>query len=249
MEKKELQKASTELSSRYLGKELVDRLSEPTPEDIIDERPVRGGGMVKYVAGSHFVRKLNECFGYLWSYEVPQTFELNGQIVARGRLTVHIPVPKKTTIRKYIEDGKEVEEKTIEYEMHNIVKEQFGSSEIKRYATDVRGKKGEVTHRAGDVIDLGDDYKGAGTDAMKKCATQLGVFLDVYEAREKVEEGVVTKEQLDVFYWRAEEAGMTREEAEKWGEEQIGKPMKEWDPLDAMGLIPKLIDLKEKKEG
>jgi hypothetical protein len=237
-----------ELSSRYLGEDLVSLLTAPTPEEIIDKRPVRGGGTVKYVAGPHFIEKLNECFGYLWSYEVPQQFELNGQIVARGKLTVHVPVPRKTVIKKYIEGGREIEEKSIEYDILGVVKEQFGSSEIKKYSSETRDKKGNLVHKAGDVIDLGDDYKGAGTDAMKKCATQFGVFLDVYKGREREEEGIATKAQLDIFYWRAKEAGMDEEEAVKWGEEKVGKPMKEWEPLDAMGLIPSLIDLKKEKE-
>ena len=236
-----------ELRDRYLGRNLAEALTAPTPKDIIDERPARGGSMVKYVAGPHFIERLNECFGFLWSYDVPHAFELNGQIVNKGQLTVHVPVPKKKTIRRYVEDGKTIEEESVEYERWDIVKTQWGSSEVKRYSKNVTGKGSVVIHKAGDVIDLGDDYKGAATDAMKKCATQFGIFLDVYASRAAEEEGIVTKAQLDVFYWRAEEAGMNKEEAEKWGEEQLGKPVKEWDPLDAMGLIPALIDLKEKK--
>jgi len=248
---KEVEKSNLALRDKYLGKELAEELTASTPEEIIDERPIRGGGMVKYVAGPHFIRKLNDCFGFLWSYEVPESFELNGQIVSRGKLTIYVPIPKKKVVRRYIENGKEIEEESTEIEMLNIVKEQFGSSEIKRYSREIRDKKtGAVTKKPGDVIDLGDDYKGAGTDAMKKCATELGIFLDVYESRAGEEEGVVTKKQLEVFYWRASEAGMNEEQANKWGEEQIGKPISEWNPLDAMQLIPKLIDLAErKKEG
>lgn len=247
-EQKDQSKALQSLSTRYLGVELVEALNAPTPKDLIKPRPIRGGGTVSYVEGSNFIRKLNECFGYLWSYEVPEAHELNGQIFGRGRLTVHIPVPKKKTIKRYVEDGRTVEEESVEYEKWNIVKEQFGSSEVKRYSSDGKDKKGNLTHRAGDPIDLGDDYKGMGTDAMKKAATQFGVFLDVYESRAE-EEGVATSAQLDVFYWRAKEAGMEKEEAEKWGVEQVGKPIKEWEPLDAMGLIPPLIDLAEEKKG
>ena len=237
-----------ELRDKYLGRDLAEMLTAPTPKDIIEERPARGGTMVKYVAGPNFITRLNDCFGFLWSYDVPHAFELNGQIVNKGQLTVHVPVPKKKTIKKYVEDGKIIEEESVEYERWDVIKTQWGSSEIKRYAKDVSGKGGKVIHKAGDVIDLGDDYKGAATDAMKKCATQFGIFLDVYAARGAEEEGVVTKAQIDVFYWRAEEAGMNKEEAEKWGEEQLGRPIREWDPLDAMGLIPVLIDKKKEKE-
>lgn len=236
------EKALDKLKSRYLGEDLVEALTSTTPDDIIQTRPIRGGGSVAYVPGSHFIRKLNECFGFLWSYEVPESREENGQIVGKGRLTVHVPVPKRRIIKRYVEDGKQVEEEVVDYDILGVVKEQFGSSELKRYSS-ASGSK----HKAGDVIDLGDDYKGMGTDAMKKCATQLGIFLDVYESRAAKEEGGVSGAQLDTFYWRAEKAGMDKEAANKWGEDRIGKPITSWNPLDAMRLIPELIDLAKEK--
>lgn len=243
-ENKALEERKANLRNRYLGEDLVQVLTEPTPEDIIQPRPIRGGGVVKYVPGPHFIRKLNNCFGFLWSYEVPSSFELNGQIVGKGRLTVNVPHVKKKTIKRYVEDGRNVEEEVLEFEMLSIVKEQFGSSEIKKYA------KTDQKHKAGDVIDLGDDYKGMGTDAMKKCATEFGIFLDVYESRASEEEGGITKQQLDVFYMRAQEAGMDKDQADKWGEQEVGKPIGQWDALDCMGLVPTLMDLAEvnKKE-
>lgn len=231
-----------ELRTQYLGSDLVELLTAETPKEIIDERPARGGTMVKYVAGHHFIRKLNDCFGFFWNYEVPHSFELNGQIVAKGELSVTIP---GRTITRKLAGGLE---ESIKFDAYTIKKTQFGSSEIKRYSKDVQGKGGKVLHKAGDIIDLGDDYKGAATDAMKKCSTLFGIFLDVYAARGAEEEGVVTGKQLEVFYWRAEKAGMTKEQADKWGEEQLEKPIKDWDPLDAMGLIPKLMDMAEAKE-
>ena len=86
-----------------------------------------------------------------------------------------------------------------------------------------------------------------GTDAFKKCATELGVFLDVYESRAAGEEGV-TSQQLNVFYMRAEQVGMDKEKAEKWGEEEIGKPMGKWTDMEIMELIPKLLDMAKEKE-
>ena len=257
-----MEEKALELKSRYLGRDLVEELTAPTSEDLILTRPIRGGGTVAYVPGPNFIRKLNECFGFLWSYEVPVSHEKNGQIVGKGRLTVHVPVPRRKVIKRYIEDGRQVEEESVEYEILGVVKEQFGSSEIKKYskteyAKDREGRQIKDTdgqpvfkHKAGDVIDLGDDYKGMGTDAMKKCATQLGIFLDVYEKRAGEEEGGgVSKGQLETFLWRAEQAGLNKEQAEKWGEEQVGKPISHWAPLDAMRLIPALIDMaKEKKE-
>ena len=237
---KALEKSVRELETKYLGEDLVNELTAPTPQNIIATRPIRGGGQVSYVPGPHFIRKLNRCFGFLWSYEVPQAFELDGQIVGRGRLTVNVPYLKKRIIRRFKEDSRDVEEESLEYEMLSIVKEQFGSSEIKKYGKDTG------THKAGQVIDLGDDYKGMGTDAFKKCATELGVFLDVYESRGGGEG--VSQQQFNAFYMRAEAAGMDKEQADKWGQEQIGKPKEQWSEMEIMELIPLLLDMEEKKE-
>ena len=172
----------------------------------------------------------------------PHQFEDNGQIVAKGRWSLQIP---GRTITKKYPDGSE---ETVRFEGFQIVKEQFGSSEIKRYSKEVKNKQGIILHKAGDVIDLGDDYKGAGTDAFKKCCTELGMFLDVYSRRSAEEEGGVSKEQYKVFYWRAEQAGLdTEEKAEKWASEQLDKPFKDADQLEVMGLIPALIDLAKAK--
>jgi len=255
------------LRTKYLSKELVEQLMAPTPREpeagIVKWREGRGVGKVPYVEGTNFIRKLNDCFGFLWSFEAPQTVREGEQIVAKGRLTVHIPMLKKRIIKRYIEDGRQVEEESSEFEILNVVKEQSGSSEVKRWTStaQMKDKKGNAQkddkgnllykHKAGDIIDLGDDYKGAQTDAMKKCSTQLGVFLDVYEMRgEEIGEGEgkLRSDQLEVFYWRADDAGMTPEQADKWAEERLGTPKKDWDANDVMTLIVPLIDLKESKE-
>jgi hypothetical protein len=50
----------------------------------------------------------------------------------------------------------------------NVVKTQFGSSRITR------------ARESGEPIDFGNDYKAATTDAIKKCASLLGVGLHLY---------------------------------------------------------------------
>jgi hypothetical protein len=52
-----------------------------------------------------------------------------------------------------------------------IVKTQFGGAEIKRHAS---GEK------RGRPLSIADDYKAAASDALKKCASLLGIGLDLY---------------------------------------------------------------------
>lgn len=52
-----------------------------------------------------------------------------------------------------------------------IVKTQFGGAEIKRHASGPR---------SGKPLSIADDYKAAASDALKKCASLLGIGLDLY---------------------------------------------------------------------
>jgi len=260
--------AIEELKTKYLGKELAELLTQPTPftgeDSPVRYRKARGGSRVAYVPSTHFITRLNDCFGFLWSFDSKEPLKEGDQIVARGSLTVHIPLLKKKTVKTFMENGKEVREESQEFEILDVRKEQFGSSEVKKYSkTEIsKDKQGNtqkddkgnaiIKHRAGDVIDLGDDYKAAATDSLKKCATHFGIYLDVYRSSDKEDgggkKGQLEGSHLEVFYDRAKDAGMDREAADKWAKEQIGKPKDEWEAVDLMGLVPSLIKLAAEKE-
>src|SRR5688500_4521568 len=59
-----------------------------------------------------------------------------------------------------------------------IVKTQFGGADIKRHASGAR---------SGRPLSIADDYKAAASDALKKCASLLGIGLDLY-GRDRPEE-------------------------------------------------------------
>jgi hypothetical protein len=126
-------------------------LSQRTPADAIRYRQGRGGSQrLAYVSHAWVTRVLNEAFGFRWSWDVTDTVIVPdltnpAEVIVRGRLTVTTP------------DG------------GTVVKEQFGSTDVKRY-------------KNGGVISLGDDLKAASSDALKKAASLLGVALDLYGA-------------------------------------------------------------------
>jgi hypothetical protein len=258
------------LREEYLGSVRVKVLTQKTDESLIQSRPGRGGGTFDYVEGSDFIVRANDSFGFLWSMEYPQSFVINNelkskdgekigeeasQIVTRGRMTVHVPVPLKKTTKEYDEDGRHVKETLVEFQILNLVKEQYGSSEIKRYEKDVKRtdrKTGLITttHHKGDMVDLGDDYKGGGTDAFKKCCTSFGMFLDIYSTREKKqaeghEDGKASSKQMALLYEVGEEAGMDEAKVQEWASKELDKTFEELDELDIITLIPKLRGLKK----
>lgn len=152
----QLLKVETELTT-----DQIQKFFTATPHNKIKERPAKGGGTWKYVAGSYVTQVLNSLFGFNWSFEVTTSMQealataATGTVVVQGRLKVKI--------------GDEW-----------ITKEQFGRK--------------EVTYRKGtkDLLDFGNDMKAAATDAKKKCASELGLFADVYSQEDFFEAEIVS---------------------------------------------------------
>lgn len=77
---------------------------------------------------------------------------------------------------------------TIETGNETIVKEQFGCK-------DVMFRKADQT-----PLNLGNDYKAAATDALKKCAAEIGIAADIYNKEEfKAVQVVNDDEQKDIL--------------------------------------------------
>jgi hypothetical protein len=70
-----------------------------------------------------------------------------------------------------------------------IFKEQFGRAKIK-YKTD----HGKPTDQP---MDIGNDMKAATTDALKKCASELGIARDIYAANEFIEAEIVDRADVE----------------------------------------------------
>jgi len=62
---------------------------------------------------------------------------------------------------------------TINTNKGSIIKTQFGRADIKYYKDKTKG-----------MLDFGNDLKAATTDALKKCASELGIASDVYGSNE-----------------------------------------------------------------
>lgn len=74
---------------------------------------------------------------------------------------------------------------TVQIGDRKLVKEQFGRCDVKFR----RGTK--------EFLDLGNDMKGAASDALKKCASEFGLFRDVYSDDEFVVARIVSGEEME----------------------------------------------------
>jgi hypothetical protein len=136
---------------------------------------------------------LNIVFGWDWDFEVVN-FDVNilaKQAIVHGKLTV-----RSGNVQ--------------------IVKHQFGRSDIafkkkQDYIdgvpqfTEYQGKKKPKMIPSDEPLDLGNDLKAATTDALKKCASELGIASDVYAPNEFKEINILGEEKANsVEYWKQE---------------------------------------------
>ena len=129
---------------------------EKTPANHVKVRQGRAGMQIRYVETGYMIDRLNKIFNYMWSFEIKEKTQNQSltQVQVLGRLTGYIVIPGAQPI------------------VQPIVKEQYGSAEIKKYSS--------TSQTAGSPIDIGDDYKAAASDALKKCASMLGIAADLY---------------------------------------------------------------------
>ena len=128
-----------------------------------------------------------------------------------------------------------------------ITKTQFGSSAITR------------SKETGEVVSLTDDFKAAATDALKKCATQLGVGLYLYKndnglakaspvpARHngngngKNGNGRLSPKQHSYILRLIGEAGITRNDFDRQCVERFGASLDHLSRADASRIINQFV--------
>lgn len=98
-------------------------------------------------------------------------FNWDFEIVEHGKEADHVWVMGKLTVKS--PDG-----------LRTITKTQFGRSEVKH-------------KREGGLLDYGNDLKSAASDALKKCASMLGIARDIYsKADYRQESGKAPREEV-----------------------------------------------------
>ena len=188
-------------TTSLLNQNQIQKIWNSTPARYKYQRPAKGGGSWTYIKGSYVRKVLDSVFGFNWSFEVETTLaeafevaKLTGAVVVKG-----------TLIGRVKSDGEWVE----------LRKTQFGRADVKWemtaattetgtviYEIDKNGRRKPKRVRKIDEytkspipLDLGNDFKAAATDALKKCASLLGIGADVYEADEFMEIQIVGSDE------------------------------------------------------
>lgn len=157
------------------GKQLALILKR-TPSQYVHKRPAKGGGQWEYVTGGYVRKCLNLMFGWDWSFEIISREVIYGEAIVEGKLTCN-------------SNGR------------SIVKMQFGNKDIvyKKQSDEDRDKGLDRI-----PLSIGNDLKAAATDALKKCAAELGIAADIYNKEDfreiKVVESDDTMSKIIALY-------------------------------------------------
>lgn len=201
IEKLQLDISQVTRIASLLNQNQIQKIWNSTPARYKYQRPAKGGGSWTYIKGSYVRKVLDSVFGFNWSFDVDTTLaeafevaKLTGAVVVKG-----------TLIGRVKNDGEWVE----------LRKTQFGRADVKWemtaattetgtviYETDKNGRRKPKRVRKIDEytkspipLDLGNDFKAAATDALKKCASLMGIGADVYEADEFMEIQIIGSDE------------------------------------------------------
>lgn len=139
------------------NKERALFLTQKTPKSAIFSRKGKAGQTWNYVKGDYVKQVLNAVFSFQWDFEL--TPIKDGELYQMS--SRQILVVGKLTIRD--QNG-----------VARIIKMGIGKKDV-MYKKDTAGSPSAYP------LDLGNDIKAAETDALKRCATGLGIGLDLYQ--------------------------------------------------------------------
>jgi hypothetical protein len=69
-----------------MNKELQQKLERPFDANVVKKRRGPGGKDLSYVAVTEYVKRLNECFGTAWGFEITSREQFENQVIVEGRL-------------------------------------------------------------------------------------------------------------------------------------------------------------------
>ncbi len=132
----------------------IDMIKIPTPAEYIKKRKGKGGREFDYIETNYVITMLNSLFGFRWDFEVLWEVPF-AEAMQQGSVTV------KGRLSVYDRNG------------NKLSKTQYGSQPM----VFEKNKPREPEYLA---MEVGDLYKSASSDCLKKCASLFGIALDVY---------------------------------------------------------------------
>ena len=176
---------------------ILNALSEPFPQEV-ERQLKKGGASLTYIPVSEVITRLNKVLGVdMWSYTIERC---ERDALDPDYIVAHV---RLTATFVPTNDSPAI----------TIVKDGVGGQKIKRT-------------RNGDILDLGDEMKGAVSDALKKAAQHFGVGL--YLARSEESMHLEAEEVQADLPISEEHFNKLREVLNSLEQEDIAKSKEHW---------------------
>jgi len=181
------------------------------PFDNIKQRKGNFGQTLAYIEASSVIQRLNDVLDGNWSFQIIDYRIEAEEVYVKGQLTVG-----------------------------NIIKQQFGGSQITRQKDST------------EIICISDDLKAAASDCLKKCATLFGVGLSLYvntngnrNGYQPNTNGRITNAQITELFGTCKSNGILQSQVIKAAKDIYQKSISNLTGLEARNLIEQLTQ-KEK---
>ena len=66
--------------------EATNILDKPFESTLIKQKKTKEGDVLSYVEGSQYIRRLNQAFGYNWSFEITDMKVVKEEVIVLGKL-------------------------------------------------------------------------------------------------------------------------------------------------------------------
>jgi hypothetical protein len=177
------------VENNILNERQLKFILKRTPASQIRQLPGKDGKIWDYVPGGYVKKILNLMFGWDWDFEILSEAIFQDTVVVKGKLTVRC-------------NGRQ------------LIKTQFGKHTIQYLNESYTNEKGEELKRKTDkYLDIGNDFKSAATDCLKKCAADLGICSDVYnkeDFQEVIVREITHQELVDLYEVKQDSVPATR---------------------------------------
>jgi len=157
------------IKSAFTQEQVLEILT-PTPDDQ-KEKEIDSQGRPYYTVKASYVKKrLNAIFGFNYDFQIltENHYQNSNEVVVKGRLTIR------------------------DKNNNPVFRDQFGKSSTKLTVT----KDGNRSINR--LSDIGNTFKSASSDCLKKCASEFGLFWDIYNQEPQQSDSVEIKEELSI---------------------------------------------------
>lgn len=164
--------------SLQLPKEIKEKIIAPIPSGIIKERDGGRGVMLSYISGSTVTDMLNVAFGYMWHWEVEKEWLQDSY----KYFNQYSKVPDSQKVDYNGKRGAWEEQAPVAHVRGRLTVQFVDENGIERQITKVGYGSKSVIGKQSEQESV---FKSAGTDALKKAASLLGIGLELYRDEEE----------------------------------------------------------------